>query len=341
MSKTTFAMIGAGFWARYQLAGWREAGAECVAVYNRTREKAEALAQEFGIPAVYSDVHTMIREARPGFLDIVTGVETHRHYVELAAASGLPVVCQKPLAESLADAEAMAAACRDAGVPLLVNENWRWQTPIRELKRVLSMGVIGEVFRARIDMISGFPVFANQPALADLEQFILTDLGSHTLDTARFLFGEARGLYCQTARVHPNIRGEDVATVMLKTRDGATVVVEMAYAGNRLERECFPQTLLFVEGTRGSAEVAPGYWLRVTTEEGTLARRCPPPRYPWADPAYDVVHASIVPCQRHLLAALRGEAVPETDGADNLRTLRLVFASYGSAREGKAVPIDA
>jgi D-apiose dehydrogenase len=64
-------------------------------------------------------------------------------------------------------------------------------------------------------MISGFPVFNNQPFLKELEQFILTDLGSHTLDTARFLFGEASSLYCQTRRIHADIRGEDVATIMM------------------------------------------------------------------------------------------------------------------------------
>jgi predicted dehydrogenase len=240
----------------------------------------------------------------------------------------------------VADAEAMVAACRSAGVPLLVNENWRWQAPIRELRRVLCSGGIGDVFRARIEMISGFPVFDNQPSLTQLDQFILTDLGTHTLDTARFLFGESDRLYCQTARVHSGIRGEDVATVCLRARSGATVVVAMAYAGNPLERECFPQTLIFVEGTAGSAEIAPDYWLRVTTAAGVHARRVAPPRYAWADPAYDVVHSSIVPCQRHLLAVLRGDAAPETSGEDNLRTLRLVFSAYDSAASGRAVPID-
>jgi predicted dehydrogenase len=336
-----FAMLGAGFWARYQLAGWREAGVACAAIWNRTREKAEALAREFGIPAVSDDPARMLRDARPDFVDIVTGGETHRGHVELAAALGLPVVCQKPLAPTLADAEAMDAVCRAAGVPLLVNENWRWQTPIRELKAVLCAGAIGDVFRARIDMISGFPVFRNQPALAELDEFILTDLGAHTLDTARFLFGEAESLCCHAARVHPEIRGEDVATVMLRMRSGATVVVEMAYAGTPLERECFPQTLVFVEGSRGSAEIAPDYQVRVTTGQGTGVRRCPPPRYPWADPAYDVVHASIVACQRHLAAALRGETAAETSAADNLRTLRLVFGAYDSARSGQVVRLDA
>jgi D-apiose dehydrogenase len=331
-----FALIGAGFWARYQLAGWREAGAECVAIWNRTRPKAEALAREFGIPAVYDDAAAMLRECRPDFVDIVTGVETHRQYAELAAAHGLRVVCQKPLAQTLADAEAIASL----RVPVLVNENWRWQTPIRELKAVLGSGAIGEVFRARIDMISGFPVFRNQPALALLEQFILTDLGTHTLDTARFLFGEAESLYCQTSRVHAEIRGEDVATVILRMRSGATVVVEMAYAENFVERECFPQTLIFVEGSRGSAEIAPDYWVRTTTAQGTDARRCRPPRYAWADPAYDVVHASIVGCHRNLLAGLKGEAQAETNAADNLRTLRLVFGSYDSARLNEVVKLD-
>ena len=101
---------------------------------------------------------------------------------------------------------------------------------------------------ARIDFISGFPVFKNQPFLAELEQFILTDLGSHTLDVARFLFGEAASLYCRTKRVHSTIKGEDVATVLLNMTSGATVVVEMAYAENFVERECFPQTLVFIEG---------------------------------------------------------------------------------------------
>ena len=55
-------------------------------------------------------------------------------------------------------------------------------------------------------------------------------MGSHILDVARFLFGEADSLYCQTHRVHRDIRGEDVATVMLRMRAATTVVCEMAYA---------------------------------------------------------------------------------------------------------------
>jgi predicted dehydrogenase len=332
MSALRFAIFGTGFWSRYQLAGWGElAGVECVALYNRTRAKAEALAAEFGIPKVYDDPEALLEHERLDFIDIIADVDTHSRFVQLAAARNLPAICQKPLAPTLAEAERMAAVCRAAGAPLLVHENWRWQAPIRQLKHVLDAGQIGRPFRARIDMISGFPVFVNQPFLKDLEQFIITDLGSHILDVARLLFGEASSLYCQTRRIHAGIKGEDVATVMLNMGGATTVLCQMAYAGNYLERECFPETLIFVEGERGSIELGPDYWVRVTTAAGTHARRYPPPRYAWADPAYDLVHASIVPCNANLLGALRGEAPAETTAEDNLKTVRLVFAAYDSA----------
>jgi predicted dehydrogenase len=186
-------------------------------------------------------------------------------------------------------------------------------------------------------MASGFPVFENQPFLRDLDEFILTDLGSHILDVARWMFGEPVRLYCQVHRVHPDIRGEDVATVMFQTADGCTVTAELAYAGNHLEQDRFPETSIFVEATQGSAELQLDHWIRITTREGTWIRRYPPPRFPWADPRYDVVHSSIVPCQANLLAALRGREPAETTGEDNLKTMRLVYQSYASAQLGQAV----
>ncbi|GIX07330.1 MAG: oxidoreductase [Candidatus Poribacteria bacterium] len=335
------AIFGAGFWARYQIAGWKELeGVELVALYNRTREKAERLAEEFGIPAVYDDPERLIRQERPDFVDIVTDVDTHPRFVFLAAEHRVPVICQKPIAPNLELAERMVQVCREAGVPFFIHENWRWQRPLREVKRLLNERRIGRVFRGRIQYSCSFPVFENQPFLKELDQFILTDIGSHILDVARFLFGEARSLYCQIHRVHPDIRGEDVATVMMRMgATGTTVVCEMSYA-SRLERERFPETFLLIEGERGSIELGPDYWVRLTTEEGTFARRYPPPRYAWADPDYGLIHASIVDCHRDLLRALQTGGLPETDGADNLKTARLFFGAYDSAREDRVLHFE-
>jgi predicted dehydrogenase len=338
MRPLRFAVFGAGFWSRFQLAGWRELeGAECVAVCDRDRGKAEALAGCFGVPAAYDDPEALFRREEIDFIDVVTDVHSHAPLVRLAASHGRAAICQKPMASTLDEAERMVADCREAGVPLLVHENWRWQAPIRELRRELDGRRIGTPFRARIDFCSGFSVFDNQPFLAELDRFILADVGSHILDVARFLFGEADRLYCRTRRVHREIKGEDVATVVLGMRDGATVTCNMAYAGNPLEHDRFPETYVFVEGDAGTVELGPDFWVRTTTADGTHARRVPPPRYAWADPDYALIHASIVPCHANLLAALRGEAAAETTYEDNLETVRLVEASYDSAASGEVV----
>ena len=222
-------------------------------------------------------------------------------------------------------------------MPFFIHENWRWQAPIRKLKEHLVEEKIGTPVRARFQFLTGFDFLTNQPGLRNVEQLLLADLGVHILDTVRFLFGEAESLYCQTHRVHEDIRGEDLGTVVLKMTNGMTAICELAYAGIPIEQDHFPQTSIFVEGERGSMELCADYWIRITTAEGTLAKRCPPPSYAWADPAYEVVHASLVPCNENFLRALQGQGTAETTGRDQLRTARLVFAAYESARQGDVV----
>jgi D-apiose dehydrogenase len=333
-------MFGTGFWSRFQLAAWRELdGVEIVALYNRTRSKAAALAHDFGIPAVYDDPEALIREQQPDAIDVITDVDTHSRFVHLAAAHRIPVICQKPMAPTLAEAEAMVRTCAEAGVPLIIHENFRWQTPLRQIKQMLDSGVIGKPFRGRVQFACSFPVFDNQPFLKELDQFIMTDIGSHIFDVARFLFGDAQRITCQTRRVNPEIKGEDVATALLLHGE-VTCICDMSYA-SRLERERFPETFVLIEGDRGSLELGPDYWIRLTTGDGTHAKRYPPPRYAWADPAYDLVHASIVPCNADMLQSLRGGQPAETRGEDNLKTVQLVFAAYESARTGQTVQLPA
>ena len=340
MKPLRFAIFGAGFWARVQLAAWRElGGAECVAVYNRSRPRAEAFARELGVPAVYDDPERLLREVRPDFVDNITEVGGHKPLSLLCARHRVPCICQKPMAADLTDARAMVRAFARAKTPFFVHENFRWQAPLRALIETLRAGTIGTPFRARFTFVSGFDVWANQPALRELEQFILTDLGVHLFDTARACFGEARSVYCQVQRtLQPAVKGDNVATLLLSMGAARTsVILEMAYAKTPLEREIFPQTLAFVEGPRGSLELTGDYWLRITTAKGTHSRRHAPPRYAWADPRYDVVQASMVPCLRDLLGALRGERTGETTGSDNLRTLELAFAAYRSAAGDRVI----
>ena len=339
MPDLKFAVMGAGFWSHYQIPAWLEVGGvQLVALYNRTVSKAQKVAEKFSVSRVYADADELFLNEELDFVDIITEVPAHASFVFLAAKYKVPVICQKPMAPDYETAREMVAACREAGVPFFVHENFRYQTPIREVKRLLDKGRIGKPFRARIQFVHGFPIFENQPFLKTLQRFVLTDVGSHILDLARFFFGEAQSVYCQHYRTRDDIAGEDVATVILKIGD-VICNCEMSQS-TRTEWGHFPETFVYIEGEKGTIDLGPGFWIRVTTEDGTVSRRYPPPRYDWANPDYDVVHSSMVPLHADFIKALKAGAPPETSGEDNLKTMRLVYSAYESAERNQVIPLD-
>lgn len=341
MAALRFAVFGAGFWAPYQIGGWQEVkGARCVAICDRTLSKAQKVAAAFDIPAVYDNPVELLDREKTDFIDVITDAANHAKLVRLAAQRRVPVICQKPMANTLAEAEGLVRACREAGAPFFVHENWRWQAQIRAFKQVLDSGEIGVPFRAQIFQVSGYPVFKTEPSLKEWDEFVIKDMGPHLLDVARFLFGEADRLYCQTHRVQPDIKGEDAATVMMHMGGKTTVTCTMGFPGHYLEDDVFTQTLILVEGNQGSAEIDRNYWVRVTTQAGTYSHRHAPVLKPWMHPDYVTSQASIPACNAHLLRALRGEAAGETTGEDNLKTMRLTFAAYESARSGNVIRFE-
>ncbi len=332
-----FAVIGTGFWAKYQIPAWFELeGVELVALYNRTKSKAEMLANIYHIPAVYDDVQHLLENENLDFVDIITDVDTHTTFTNLAAKHGVAVICQKPMAPKLSIAKEMVEVCEKHNVPFFIHENFRWQAPLRKLKELLNAGVIGDVFKARVTFCSAFPVFDNQPFLTELDEFILTDVGSHILDVCRSLFGEVESLLCHTRSVNPKIKGEDVANVLMKMQHGISCYAEMSYA-SILEYEPFPQTFVLAEGSKGSIHLKKNYEIAITNADGTESIIVEPRTYPWLDPDYALVHSSIVDCNRDILHALQGHGQAETTGVDNLETVRLVHASYASARQHRLI----
>src|SRR5690554_4159414 len=271
MKNLKFAVIGTGFWSYFQLKGWQELeGAIPIAFYNKTLSKAEALAEKFGVKHAYDDIDLLLdnHAHELDFADIITNVHTHYLFTEKAAARNLDVICQKPMGPDLDTCRKMLALSQKAGIKFLIHENFRWQAPIRKLNEILLSGGIGKPFKARVSFASAFPVFENQPFLAELEQFILTDVGSHIFDVCRFLFGECQSLYCLTARINPGIKGEDVATVLMNMKNGMSCIAEMSYA-SILEKEAFPETLVTVEGGRGSVVLGQDFVIKTTNQEGT------------------------------------------------------------------------
>ena len=326
-------LIGCGYFSHNHLNGWREVdGVEIVALCDRDAQTLGATAEQFGINKTYTDATTMLESESLDFVDVVTQVSSHRQLVELAASLGTHVICQKPFAPSVADARKMVIACLQADVKLMVHENFRWQRPMRALKEVISRGDIGSPFFARISFRSAWDVYTNQPYLATDERFIIYDLGIHLLDLARFFLGEVEQAYARTQRVNPDIRGEDVATIVLDMEHDRTCIVEASYASH-LEHEVFPQTLIQIEGSEGSAILKKDYQLTTTSAGGVTHREVCPEIYDWNTSPGEAIQGSVVAIQRHWVECLREDIEPETSGSDNLRTLELVFGAYTSAAE--------
>jgi predicted dehydrogenase len=330
-------LIGCGFFARNHLHAWKMIPeVELVAVCDIDRDKAESARIEFGAAKAYTDAAAMLRDEQLDFVDIATTMGSHRALGELAAGQGLHAVIQKPLAPTWEDCTAIVEAFRKADRRLMVHENFRFQTPILAVRKALGEGKIGKPHFAQVSFRSGFDVYAAQPYLAREERFILLDLGIHLLDILRTLMGEAVSVQCQTQRINPKIRGEDVATALFRHESGAVSIVDCSYA-SKVEPDPFPQTLLKVEGDRGSLELRTDYRLRIvsggTVEEGSVK----PNLLPWASKPWHGLQESVLNAQRHWVEALRSGRAPETSGADNLKTYALVMACYDSARSGATV----
>ena len=133
-------LIGCGFYSRNHLHAWRDLAedVELVAVCDRNEQKAAEAAKAFDVPRWYSDAAQMFEAESLDFVDIVTTMPSHKPLVLLAASHKLPAVVQKPFAPTWQDCLDMVEACRHAGVPLMVHENFRFQSPILEVRRVLA-----------------------------------------------------------------------------------------------------------------------------------------------------------------------------------------------------------
>lgn len=333
------ALIGCGFFARNHMHGWAAAeGAGITAVCDLDRGKAEAFARDFGTPHIYTDAAAMLTEQRPDFVDIATTVPSHRPLVELAARHGAAIVCQKPFAETYADGAAMVEAAARAGVPLIVHENFRWQRPFRALQARVNAGDIGRVQFLRLSFRHGFDVYANQPYLAEVEDFGLMDVGLHLFDVARVLAGDATSVFCRTQRLNPVVAGEDAFHASLAHKDGAVSSIECSFF-SRIAPEPFPQTLAWVEGDRGTLELDFGYQLRLHRDGAVETFDAEPPVPAWGERPWHAVQDSVAAFEAHVVDVLAGRAEPQPSGAHNIETLAMTLAAYRSADTGRAVDL--
>ena len=167
-------------------------------------------------------------------VDIATHDVTHTGLVSLAAGRGLHVLCQKPLAPTLAEARAMVELTARAGVRFMVMEMWRHLKPVRDMKRYLDQGIIGPVYALRLlapprVLRRTRPIDDQQPYLADLPKLMVYDTYIHHIDGIRYLLGDVTSVYARMSRTNPAIVGEDRLFLMMGHASGATSSIDASW----------------------------------------------------------------------------------------------------------------
>jgi predicted dehydrogenase len=324
-AKFRVALAGAGMVTRHHLLAWRKLPhVEVVAVCARHIENARKRAAEFGIPSAYGDAARMLEREAPDVLDIATPPEAHAEQAEMAADMGVHILCQKPMTPSLERSERLVAGIGER-VRFMVHENWRFRPQYRQAAAWLAEGKAGPVREFQMTVRSsglvakgpsGKPfALERQPFFAALDRFLIMEVLIHHLDTIRCLLGPSVVTAAAISRVSPEIRGEDVAVIALRSAAGAIGVV----AGNfsAAGHPPLPSDRLELVGENG-AIVFDGGMLRLT---GRTEERLDYEFDDMYQQSYDNAIAHFIEC-------METGAPFETDRTDNLDTLRLVADAY-------------
>ena len=332
-------MVGAGYWSQFQVEGWRDAGAPLAALCNRSAAPAQALAQRYGVPTVYSNLQSMFDAEQPTLVDVCLPPVAQADAVCAAIARGIPTICQKPFGVDLRAAEAMTLMAEAAGVPLVVHENFRFTPWFRECKRLIDVGFFGSVhgisFRLRPGDGQGAEAYLDrQPYFQQMPQFLVRETAVHFIDTFRFLMGEVRAVTARLRKLNPVIAGEDSGLLIFEFDDNRTGLFD----GNRLNEHAaqnLRRTLgeMWLEGEQGVMRLdgdARLWW---------KPHGAPETEHPYHPGGPGVFGGASLALQAHVLAHLRQSKPLENSARDYLKNLHVQSAVYHSHASGQRVPM--
>jgi myo-inositol 2-dehydrogenase / D-chiro-inositol 1-dehydrogenase len=314
------------------------AEAEIVAVASPNT--AASFAEQHGIPAHFSDARQMIADGAIDAVLIAAPNDAHRDICVAAAQAGKHVLCEKPLALNLAEADEMVAACGGAGVSLVYAENLLFAPMYQRVRELSQRGSVGKPFLVKQAQCHGGPY---SPWFWDVERSgggVLLDMGCHSIHSICWTIGAwpvavtaTLGRYAHAEKT----RGEDHATVLLHFADGALGIAENSWAmpGGEDRLEVYgPKGRLTANLERGPAIAM----YRAPSDES--AADGAGTRGGWQYPLYEDAWQFGFPQElQHFVDVCAGAETPRSSGADGRRILEIICAAYESARLGRRVEL--
>jgi predicted dehydrogenase len=335
------AVIGAGAIGRMHVERMLRHPDVAVAGIADPTPAARDFAAAAGVPW-FADPNALLDSVRTGAAIVATPNSTHADVGIACIARGLPVLMEKPLAESEAEGRRLCDAAKAAGVPLMVGHQRRHNPIIQRARQLIAEGALGRIVSA-----TGLATWLKPDAYFELAWRrqpgggpVLINL-IHDIDLMRHLVGEIESVQAVTSSAVRGFEVEDTAAVLMRFAGGALATLSVSDAAVTPwnwdlaagEAEHYAQVDVdshFISGTEGS----------LTLPRLALWRH--PGKRGWHEPLAcerTMVHRRdpYVEQLRHLRAVAEGREAPVCSGEDGLRTLQAALAVGRAAREQRPV----
>jgi 1,5-anhydro-D-fructose reductase (1,5-anhydro-D-mannitol-forming) len=332
MTKLRWGLIGAStIAAEFMIEAFRANGGEAVAVMSANAERAAAYARKHGIARATTSLSELVESKDVDAVYISTTNELHRDQVFAAAAAGKHVLCEKPLALTLADARAMVAECHKRGVIMGTNHHLRNAATHRAMREAIKQGRIGRPLFARVFHSVYLPTHLQGWRLErpDAGGGVVLDITVHDADTLRFVLDdEPKSVVAMTS--HDGMAREGLADgamgvirfssgLLAQFHDGfttkyATTGFEVhGEAGSLIGRDCMTQA------PKGDV------MLRSAAGEEQLVLN------------HEALYARSI---RVFQDAVSGQGAPSASGEDGVKSLSVATSALAAARSGAETPVD-
>jgi predicted dehydrogenase len=319
------ACIGMGWWSDVLAdAIVRSGRMKIVACYSRSRDKREAFARKYACTAAAS-YEEILGDRRIEAIINTTPNSAHLETTYAAAAAGKHVFLDKPIANTIDDARAITAACRQAKVVLALGYQRRRESQFRWIKQNLDK--FGKLVNAEAnisrDRLGKIDLNSWRYTAEGMPGGVMLQIGIHYTDVLEYLIGPVKAVSGRFVRLVLPGDNPDVASLVLEHENGALSTLNASYAS------ASEYYLMNIYGKEASAYYDMHQGLRFLSRGSTTA---------------DVVPCSkndpIVEELEEFVNAVRGDGQPEMDGERSTRSLAVLLAGIRSAREGRRVEIE-
>ncbi len=321
--------------------------AEVVIVQDAAEDRAKAVAEKYGVQQWSTDEKAVVEHPQVEAVYIATPTHLHHKHVLMAAEAGKHVLCEKPLALNVDQAEEMVRACRDAGVKLGVNFMMRFHACHQWLKDAVAAGRLGKPVLAKAELTCWYPpipgAFRQDPALGGGGALI--DMGNHCIDLIEYLFGQkVRRVSCFTANLVQDYPSEDTAALIAELDGGAIAMVNALFN----VPDAAAKNMLMLYGSRGGAYTF-GTIGQDSTGQINALLDVPELAYDAAQVRTEAPEEeTIVPEVRNIYQAhvdafcqaIADDTEPPIPGEEGLWSQKVIAACYESARTGRTVEVS-